>query len=234
MALLELRGVHAGYGQPVIHDLTFVVHEREFVVLMGLNGAGKSTTARVIVGVVPVAAGQVWFDGSEITGCRPYETVAKGLTLVPEGRHVFPQLTVEQNLQLGAWVHRRRPDVIRDAMRVVVGYFPRLAERAAQPAGTLSGGEQQMLAIGRALMSRPRLLLVDEASLGLAPSTADELFAALARAVEDGLTVVAVEQSQAVLRYAGRALLMAQGAVVADTTALDVTSKELEGWYLGT
>ncbi len=200
MALLEVRDLVVGYGPyPVLHGISFEVEAGETCVLFGLNGAGKTTTVATIAGLLKPASGEIRFDGEAIGGRPPASLVARGISLSPEGRRVFPRLSVEQNLRLGAWVRRRESQVAREQRELVLDYFPRLAERREQLAGTLSGGEQQMLAIGRALMSRPRLLLVDEASLGLSPTVAKTVFEVMARINRDGTTVVVVEQNAGVL-----------------------------------
>ena len=170
MTLLEVRGLEAGYGFPVVLGIDFDVDAGETAVLFGLNGAGKTTTVSAIAGLVRPDAGAVLFDGEDVAGLSTAQLVERGIVLVPEGRRVFPSLSVAANLRLGAWSHRRDHAGSSAALERVLDYFPVLASRSSQAAGTLSGGEQQMMAIGRALMSRPRLLLLDEASLGLSPA----------------------------------------------------------------
>ena len=187
MALLEVIDLEVGYGRyPVLHGISFEVEAGETCVLFGLNGAGKTTTVTTIAGLLKPTRGQIMFDGEPIGGRPPASLVSKGVSLSPEGRRVFPRLTVDQNLKLGAWARRQESTVVREQRELVFDYFPRLAERVGQVAGTLSGGEQQMLAIGRALMSRPRLLLVDEASLGLSPTVAKIVFEVMSRINDDG------------------------------------------------
>src|SRR4051794_3534716 len=199
--------------------------------MFGLNGAGKTTTVNAVAGVLRPWAGAIRFDGKAITGLRSSEVVAHGVALCPEGRRVFPGLSVRQNLDLGAWTRRSGADEQRER---VFEYFPRLRERASQLAGTLSGGEQQMLAIGRALMSRPRLLLVDEASLGLSPKLALTVFEIVRQINADGTTVLIVEQNVGVLPYADRALVLEKGTVTYDGPAADLArTGELERAYLG-
>jgi branched-chain amino acid transport system ATP-binding protein len=213
VALLELQAVDARYG-PVhaLRGVSLQVPEGEMVAVLGANGAGKTTTLRAISNTVR-KTGEVRFDGNSIAR-RPPEAIARlGIAHVPEGRGIVGELSVGENLRLGAYV--RRGDVAADRARVL-GYFPRLAEREGQAAGTLSGGEQQMLALGRALMARPRLLMLDEPSLGLAPGLVREIFAILAWLnAEEGLTVLVVEQNAALaLRTCSRACVLEVGRVV--------------------
>jgi branched-chain amino acid transport system ATP-binding protein len=213
-ALLEVADLRAGYGSiPVLQGVSFDVAEGETAVMFGLNGAGKSTTVNTIVGLLKTWGGEVRFDGEVISGLSAPEIVKRGVALCPEGRRVFPGLSVRTNLELGAWTNRA---VQKQQMERVFGYFPRLEERAAQLAGTLSGGEQQMLAIGRALMSKPRLLLIDEASLGLSPKLTETVFQVVDQINDDGTTVVIVEQNVGVLPYADQALVMQKGTITFD------------------
>jgi branched-chain amino acid transport system ATP-binding protein len=182
-------------------------------VMFGLNGAGKSTTVNTIVGLLRTWGGQTKFDGEVISGLSAPDIVKRGVALCPEGRRVFPQLSVRTNLELGAWTNR---SVLKQQMEKVFGYFPRLEERTDQLAGTLSGGEQQMLAMGRALMSKPRLLLIDEASLGLSPKLTQTVFEVVDQINGDGTTVVIVEQNIGVLPYADQALVMQKGTITFD------------------
>jgi len=212
--LLEVEDLRAGYGSvPVLQGVSFSVAEGETAVMFGLNGAGKSTTVNTVAGLLRAWAGEIRFDGKPITGLPAAEIVKRGVSLSPEGRRVFPQLSVRTNLELGAWTRR---SAMKEQMAKVFGYFPRLEERADQLAGTLSGGEQQMLAIGRALMSRPRLLLIDEASLGLSPKLTQTVFEVVSQINDDGTTVVIVEQNVGVLPYADQALVMQKGTVTYD------------------
>jgi branched-chain amino acid transport system ATP-binding protein len=232
MSLLEVRDLEVGYGFPVLRGISFDVEEGETAVLFGLNGAGKTTTVASIAGQLAPTRGSIRFAGEEISGRRPPELVTTGIALVPEGRRVFPGLSVAENLTLGAWNHRRGGDL--EALRAAVyRYFPRLAERAGQAAGTLSGGEQQMLAIGRALMSRPRLLLVDEASLGLSPALAKTVFEVVGRINDDGVTVVMVEQNVGVLPYADRVLVLEKGTLAFTGVGEEIRDADLRARYLG-
>jgi branched-chain amino acid transport system ATP-binding protein len=234
MSLLEVDAVRVGYGFPVLLGISFAVEEGETAVIFGLNGAGKTTTVATIAGLLTPESGTIRFDGADITGTSAAERVALGIALVPEGRRVFPDLSVGNNLRLGAWVQRHRRHEVDEARALVFDYFPRLAERSEQPAGTLSGGEQQMLAIGRALMSRPRLLLVDEASLGLSPTLTQTVFSVVNRINDDGVTVVLVEQNVGVLPYADRALIMEKGTLVYQGSGDEIHHGSLRETYLGT
>jgi branched-chain amino acid transport system ATP-binding protein len=231
-ALLEVEDLRAGYGSiPVLQGVSFAVAEGETAVMFGLNGAGKSTTVNTIVGLLKTWGGQTTFDGEVISGLSAPEIVKRGVALCPEGRRVFPGLSVRTNLELGAWTNRA---VLKQQMERVYGYFPRLEERADQLAGTLSGGEQQMLAIGRALMSKPRLLLIDEASLGLSPKLTETVFQVVDQINGDGTTVVIVEQNIGVLPYADQALVMQKGTITFDGRGAELEkSGDLRAAYLG-
>ncbi|MGI8727402.1 MAG: ABC transporter ATP-binding protein [Solirubrobacterales bacterium] len=232
MAVLEIEELRVGYGFPVLMGISFVVEEGETAVLFGLNGAGKTTTVTTIAGLLKPDSGSIRFEGNEIAGKAPAELVAMGISLSPEGRRVFPGLSVSNNLRLGAWVKRKSPKEIETQRELVFNYFPRLAERADQAAGTLSGGEQQMLAIGRAVMSKPRLLLIDEASLGLSPALAKTVFQVVAKINDDGVTVVIVEQNIGVLPYADRALIMEKGTLVYQGVGDEIKNANLRETYL--
>jgi len=231
-ALLEVEDLRAGYGSvPVLQGVSFGVAEGETAVMFGLNGAGKSTTVNTIAGLLRTWGGEIRFDGKPISGLPAAEIVKRGVSLAPEGRRVFPQLSVRTNLELGAWTNRR---VLKEQMARVFGYFPRLEERADQMAGTLSGGEQQMLAIGRALMSKPRLLLIDEASLGLSPKLTQTVFQVVDQINDDGTTVVIVEQNVGVLPYADQALVMQKGTITFDGRGRELQETgDLRAAYLG-
>ncbi len=234
MPLLQVEGLVAGYGSfPVLHGIDFVVEEGEVCVLLGLNGAGKTTTVSTIAGVLRPQAGQVRFDGRSLGRKSPSARVRDGISLSPEGRRVFPRLTVRQNLRLGGWARRRQPKTVRRQLDLVLDYFPRLGEREDQLAGTLSGGEQQMLAVGRALMSRPRLLLIDEASLGLSPTMAKTVWEATSRIKSDGTTVLMVEQNAGALPFADRALIMEKGTLVYTGVGDELRGVNLREAYLG-
>jgi branched-chain amino acid transport system ATP-binding protein len=217
MSMLELRAVRAGYGRlPVLFDVDFGVEAGEWVTVLGANGSGRSTLLKTILGVVDCTAGEVLFRGERITHEAPHRRVGAGISMAPEGRHVFPTLSVKENLVAGTYGLASRAEVPVQLQRVYE-VFPKLAGRAGQRAGSLSGGEQQMLAIGRALMSEPRLLLVDELSLGLAPIIVQELFASLDRLRELGLGIIVVDQLHAhgsLARYSDRQLILEKGRFV--------------------
>jgi branched-chain amino acid transport system ATP-binding protein len=215
MPLLEVRKLETGYGAlKVLQGISFGIDQGEIAVLLGLNGAGKSTTILTLAGLQDPWSGTVTFDGEDVTKAGARELVADGIVLVPEGRHVFPQLTVAQNLRLGAWPYKKDRKRTREIVEQTVEYFPRLKERWTQLGGTLSGGEQQMLAIARGLMARPKLLLIDEASLGLSPILTRTVFEIVKRINDDGTTVFMVEQNAGVLEIADRAFIMEKGTLV--------------------
>ncbi len=214
--LLRVTDLRTGYGQvPVLHGISFDVRAGETAVVLGLNGAGKSTTVLALAGALPVWSGRVELDGHDVTGWSVARRVREGIVLVPEGRHVFPELSVDANLAVGAWSRRDDAGWVEGQRDVVFGYFPRLAERREQAAGSLSGGEQQMLAIARALMARPRILMIDEASLGLAPRLVEEVFRIVRQINDDGTTVVLVEQNVAAAQIADVGVFLQQGTVTA-------------------
>jgi branched-chain amino acid transport system ATP-binding protein len=235
MPLLEVEDLRTGYGAiPVLHGVDLRVEEGATAVIMGLNGAGKTTTLLSIAGLLRPWGGRVVYDGKPVTGRDPRALVKQGLVLVPEGRHVFPSLTVEHNLRLGGWSRRRDRGRVKGNLRRAFEIFPPLAERRGQAAGTLSGGEQQMLAIARGLMASPRLLLVDEASLGLSPKLVHEVFDTVRRINEEGVTVLLVEQNAGVLRIASRAFVMEKGRILHEGTGTDILEQgELRRAYLG-
>jgi branched-chain amino acid transport system ATP-binding protein len=235
--LLTVHHLTAGYGPiEVLHDLSFEVRPREVLAIVGPNGAGKSTLLRALSGLIPASAGSMVFDGRELVGCGSAEIVELGLCHAPEGRRLFSGLTVEENLRLGSF---RRPDksraVVADAIEQVFSYFPRLRERRRQLAGTMSGGEQQMCAIGRALMGRPRLLAVDELSLGLAPVIVEEIINILQDINAAGTTILLIEQDASVaLGISDRAVVMRGGQIVAEADAEALLNDEsLIKTYLG-
>ncbi len=224
--VLELRGVSTGFGaNTVLHDLDLTVHQGEMAGILGLNGAGKSVTMKVIAGLQPTWTGSIHFLGRDITHLPAEERVNVGMGHVTQGRQVFPDLTVEQNLRLGAYTLRRRdPGRYAEVLESMYARFPRLRERRNQAAGTMSGGEQAMLAVGRALMSEPKLLLVDEPSAGLAPAIIGELFELLRSVNESGVTVLLVEQNVAfALDVVQHVHVMQRGAIVhaGETRTLD-------------
>jgi branched-chain amino acid transport system ATP-binding protein len=233
MALLEVEGLRVSYDNPVLMGVSFEVEEGETAVLFGLNGAGKTTTVSTIAGQKKPDAGAIRFNGTAIGGRPPSKLVPLGVALVPEGRRVFPSLSVANNLRLGAWTRRSNSGEVDERRELVFEYFPRLAERVEQAAGTLSGGEQQMLAIGRALMSKPKLLLIDEASLGLSPALAKTVFQVVKRINEAGVTVVIVEQNVGVLPYADRVLIMEKGTLIFSGVGDEIQDANLRESYLG-
>ena len=235
MSLLEVRGLKAGYGSlPVLGGIDFDIEEGETAVLLGLNGAGKTTTVLALAGMLKPWEGTVTFNGKDVTGHDPRKLVAEGIVLVPEGRRVFPQLTVAQNLRLGAWAYKRDRKRTREIVEQSVDYFPRLRERWTQLAGTLSGGEQQMLAIARGLMARPKLLLIDEASLGLSPKLTLTVFDVAQRINQDGTTVLLVEQNAGVLNIADRAFIMEKGTLIYKKSKSEgLDPEEIRQAYLG-
>ncbi len=235
MPLLEVEELKAGYGSlPVLQGISFGIEEGETAVLLGLNGAGKTTTVLTLAGMLRPWGGRVSFQGKDVTGVDPRKLVAEGIVLVPEGRHVFPQLTVAQNLRLGAWPYKKDRKNTRQVVERAVEYFPRLSERWGQLAGTLSGGEQQMLAIARGLMARPKLLLIDEASLGLSPKLTQTVFDVVRQINQDGTTVLIVEQNAGVLRIASRAFVMEKGTLVYRGSGDDILDhSEIRQAYLG-
>lgn len=236
-ASLELRGLVSGYGRVrVLDGVDLEVAASEVVTLIGANGSGKSTLLKTIVGLLPAWGGSVVFDGEEISAMRAERVVRKGLALVPEGRMLFGPMTVEENLTLGAYSRGRQAAAERAAAAdAVFEIFPVLRERAGQPAATLSGGEQQMLAMGRALMSRPRMLLLDEPSLGLAPKVIAEIFGALEQLRMRGLTILLVEQDVKVaLEHADRGYVMRTGEIVLSGTAAELLDNDdVRHIYLG-
>ena len=214
MTLLELAGLEVAYGGiKAVKGIDLVVEKGELVCLIGANGAGKTTTLKAICGLVPTHGGAVRYEDREITGTPSYRLVERGLAMVPEGRGIFRQLTVTENLAMGAFVRNDREAVRRDLERIFE-LFPRLAERRSQPGGTLSGGEQQMLAIGRGMMSRPKLLLLDEPSMGLAPLLVQKIFETVRKISAEGVTILLIEQNaRLALEIANRAYVMETGTI---------------------
>ncbi len=234
-ALLEIRDLVVRYGDvEVLHGVSAAVAERETVALIGANGAGKTTVLRTVAGLVRPAAGEIRLAGARIDGRPPHRLVEMGVVLIPEGRLLFPSLTVQENLSLGATAAHARQGRAA-ALERVLALFPRLAERGAQAAGTLSGGEQQMLAIGRALMSAPRMLLVDEPSQGLAPLVVRQIFAALRQVAASGVTVLLVEQNaRQALALAARGVVLESGRVVQEGPCAALLADEgIKRAYLG-
>ena len=235
MALLELKDIHTYYGK--IHALKGVslhVEDGEIVTLIGSSGAGKSTSLNTICGLTPPRFGEVWLDGQRIDGIRPNLITEMGITQAPEGRRVFDRMTVRENLEMGAFARKDKDGIARD-MEWVFELFPRLKERERQKGGTLSGGEQQMLAMARALMGRPRILLLDEPSMGLAPLLVETIFETVKKLNDDGVTILLVEQNALIaLSVAGRGYVMQTGEILLANTAIALRQDEMvRKLYLG-
>jgi branched-chain amino acid transport system ATP-binding protein len=233
--VIELSAVSASYGAvPAISDVTITVGEGEAVGLLGANGAGKSSTLRVISGLLRPTSGSVRFEGVAISDLAPYKVVERGIAHVPEGRRVFPEMTVEENLEVGAYVPAAKADR-RRTMDLVYSIFPRLADRRMQFAGTMSGGEQQMLAVGRGLMLKPRLLMLDEPSLGLAPVMCDVLFDKIREIHAMGTSILLVEQNVSrALTLVQRAYVLESGRVIMHGDSTEIaTDKRVQAAYLG-
>jgi branched-chain amino acid transport system ATP-binding protein len=233
--LLQLEKLNVFYGGiHALRDVSLSVSAGEVVALIGANGAGKSTTLRAITGLRAPRSGRILFEGQDIAGLPAHRLVARGISMSPEGRGVFANLTVLENLEMGAYLQTARDQIARDMERGFA-LFPRLKERMAQRAGTLSGGEQQMLAIARALMSRPKLLLLDEPSLGLAPLVCQTIFSTIDEIKADGTTVLLVEQNaNAALKHADRAYVLETGAVTLEGTASAIAGdRRVREAYLG-
>ena len=222
MSLLEVQDLHVYYGSiHAIKGISFHVEKGEIVTLIGANGAGKSTTLNTVSGLLKPGDGSVFFDGSSIVGVPAHKIVGKGMALCPEGRRIFAQLSVEENLEMGAFT--RPGSEIKDSMERVYENFPRLKERYKQTAGTLSGGEQQMLAMGRALMSKPDLMMLDEPSMGLAPILVDQIFEIIKKLHKNGTTILLVEQNaQMALSIADRAYVLESGKIVNEGTGAEL------------
>jgi branched-chain amino acid transport system ATP-binding protein len=233
--VLNLSGVSASYGTvPAVSDLSIEVGEGEAVGLLGANGAGKSTTLRAISGLVRLTAGKVNFLGKDISALPPYKVTELGIAHVPEGRQVFPEMTVQENLEIGAYVARAKADRSR-TLELVFGIFPILAERRRQLAGTMSGGEQQMLAVGRGLMLKPRLLMLDEPSLGLAPVMTDVTFDKIREIHAMGTAILLVEQNVSrALTLVQRAYVLESGKVIMGGASAELANnKQVQTAYLG-
>jgi len=235
MNLLQLERLEVSYGGiAAVKGIDLCIGKGELVCLIGANGAGKTSTLKAIAGLLPVGANQIRYDGTPIGGTRAFELVRRGLALVPEGRGVFGQLTVEENLAMGAYVRSDAAAVRQDLARVS-RLFPRLAERRYQSAGTLSGGEQQMLAIGRALMSRPKLLLLDEPSMGLAPLMVQKIFETIQAVAKEGVTILLVEQNaRLALEVSNRGYVMETGLITLSGPARELLNDpKVRAAYLG-
>ena len=234
-ALLELKNVDTNYGPvEVLRDVSLTIKEGEIACLLGPNAAGKTTTLKTILGMVHPSAGEVILDGERIDGSNTQEIVAKGVTMVPEGRRLFARMTVKENLEIGTQLRTDKEKIASDLERVLE-LFPRLRERVGQKAGSLSGGEQQMLAMGRALMADPKVLLMDEPSMGLAPVLVEQVFDTIKDLNKEGSTIFLVEQNASMaLEIADRGYVLQTGEVVlSDTAANLLASQEVQEAYLG-
>ena len=235
MSLLEVKDLHVSYGGiEALRGVSFSVNEGQIVTLIGANGAGKSTALRTICGIVKSKAGAITYDGHDILGLDTQKVVQRGIALVPEGRRVFANLTVLENLKIGAYLRKDEAGIKSDLERVH-NLFPRLKERSWQLAGTLSGGEQQMLAVGRALMTRPRLMMMDEPSLGLAPLVVKDIFGIIRQLSEQGITILLIEQNaNAALHAANYGYVMQTGAItLQDTGEALLRNQSVQEAYLG-
>jgi branched-chain amino acid transport system ATP-binding protein len=234
-ALLELDKLEVAYGGiHAVKGIDLVVRQGELVCLIGANGAGKTTTLKGITGLQPVKAGKIVYDGNDVTGKPAFQLVRQGLSMVPEGRGVFGALTIEENLAMGAYSRRDRKEIKQDVERVF-GLFPRLKERERQTAGTLSGGEQQMLAMARAIMSRPKLLLLDEPSMGLAPLMVQKVFETVLAISGEGVTILLIEQNaKLALEVSNRGYVMESGTITLSGDSRELLSNpKVREAYLG-
>lgn len=234
---LEIKDLHVHYGKiEAIKGISVTVNEGEIVTLIGANGAGKTTTLKTISGLRPVSSGSIVFDGKDISKLPAHERVKLGISQAPEGRGIFPGMTVLENLEMGKYHLKMRQSEIAEDLEKVYGLFPRLKERASQAGGTLSGGEQQMLAIGRALMARPKVLLLDEPSMGLAPQMIANIFRIITEINKQGVTILLVEQNaQQALSRAHRAYVLETGSITKEAKAKDLLNDpHVKAAYLGT
>jgi branched-chain amino acid transport system ATP-binding protein len=234
---LEIKDLRVFYGKiEAIKGISITVNQGEIVTLIGANGAGKTTTLKTISGLRPVGSGQILFDGEDISKVSPHKRVSMGISQAPEGRGIFPGMTVLENLEIGKYFRKDRRSEMAGDLEKVYTLFPRLKERASQAGGTLSGGEQQMLAIGRALMARPKLLLLDEPSMGLAPMMIQNIFNIITEINNQGTTILLVEQNaQQALQRAHRAYVLETGKVVKEAKASDLLNDpDVRAAYLGT
>jgi branched-chain amino acid transport system ATP-binding protein len=233
--MLEVKDLRVAYGRVrAVKGISFAVEQGQVVTLVGTNGAGKTTTLKTISGLLQPEAGEIWFDGERIDKTPAHDVVMRGLAHSPEGRRIFPRLSVEENLMLGAFARKDRAGIAKDLDRVF-DLFPILKERRSQPAGTFSGGEQQMLAIGRAMMSRPKLLMLDEPSMGLSPLMMQKIMSTISELKSEGVTILLVEQNaQAALSLADHGYVLEVGKIVLDGTGRALLSDEkVRKAYLG-
>ena len=231
--ILEIKDLHVSYGGiKAVKGITFDVEEGSIITLIGSNGAGKSTTLNTIAGLIKPESGSIFFEGNEITGKDPNFIVSSGITLVPEGRKIFPDMTVLENLKIGAYL---RKDDLSDDIEWVYSLFPRLKERSWQLGGTLSGGEQQMLAVGRALMSKPKLIMMDEPSLGLAPIVVRDIFSIIREINKQGTTILLIEQNaNMALKTANHAYVLETGRIILQGSGAELLDNEtVRAAYLG-
>jgi branched-chain amino acid transport system ATP-binding protein len=234
---LEIKDLHVHYGKiEAIKGISVVVNEGEIVTLIGANGAGKTTTLKTISGLRPVSSGSIVFDGKDISKLPAHDRVRLGISQAPEGRGIFPGMTVLENLEMGKYHLKMKSTEIKEDLEKIYSLFPRLKERATQAGGTLSGGEQQMLAIGRALMARPRVLLLDEPSMGLAPQMIANIFRIITEINKQGVTILLVEQNaQQALSRAHRAYVLETGSITKEANAKDLLNDpQVKSAYLGT
>lgn len=235
MSLLTVKDLRVNYGGiEALKGVSFEVEEGSVVTLIGANGAGKSTTLRSISGLVTPSAGSIIYQGEDITGMDSQKIVEKGIALVPEGRRVFPNLTVFENLKIGAYLRKDKEGIQKDIERIM-GIFPRLQERSWQMAGTLSGGEQQMLAVGRAMMAKPKLMMMDEPSLGLAPLVVKDIFSIIQKLSQEGITILLIEQNaNAALHAANKGYVMQTGTITLEGSGEALLSNpSVQEAYLG-
>lgn len=233
--MLELKAVYAGYGQTeVLHGVSLTAEKGQITTLIGGNGAGKTTTMNCIVGVVKPAGGQILWNGQDLSRLKTPDIVRMGISLIPEGRHVFPDMTINENLEMGAYTRRDKQGIKRD-FDWLMSLFPKLESRLKQPAGTLSGGEQQMVAVGRSLMGNPELILMDEPSMGLAPIVVDEVFNVIRQISAAGKTILLVEQNASLaLNLAHQAYVLELGEIVLSGSGQQLLANpEVEKAYLG-
>ena len=235
MAMLEVKDLQVYYGViQALKGISFEVNQGEVIALIGANGAGKTTTLQTLTGILPAKAGKIVFEGKDITKTPAHKIVEMGIAHVPEGRRVFADMSVYENLLMGAYTRKDKAE-IAESMKMVYRRFPRLEERKNQRAGTLSGGEQQMLAMGRALMSKPRMILMDEPSMGLSPIFVNEIFDIIQAVSDDGVTVLLVEQNaRKALAIADRAYVLETGSISLEGDAFDLLNNEsVQKAYLG-